>query len=48
LNILEALSAHGLNLRGFTAAAVGKKFVWYVALDTAADAAKAMRILRKL
>src|ERR1041385_995450 len=48
LHIIEALSAQRLNLRGFTAAAIGKKFVGYIALDTAADAAKAVRILRKL
>jgi hypothetical protein len=48
LNIVEALSAHGLNLRGFTAAAIGKRFVAYIGLDTPADAAKVIRILRKL
>ena len=48
VNIAEALAADGLNLRGFTAAAIDKKFVAYMALDTAADAAKAVRILRKM
>jgi hypothetical protein len=48
VNIAEALAADGLNLRGFTAAAIDKKFVAYLALDTAADAAKAVRILRKM
>jgi hypothetical protein len=47
LNIIEALAANRISLRGFTAAAIGKKFVGYVALDTPADAAKAVRILRK-
>jgi hypothetical protein len=48
VNIAEALAADGLNLRGFTAGAIDKKFVAYLALDTAADAAKAVRILRKM
>lgn len=48
VNIAEALAVAGLNLRGFTAAALGKRFVAHIALDTANDAAKAMRVLRKL
>jgi len=48
LNIAEALAAEGINLRGFTAAAVGAKFVAHLALATTADAAKAVRILRKM
>jgi hypothetical protein len=42
------LAESGLNVRGLSAAAIGSKFVAYVALDTAAEAAKAVRILRKL
>ena len=38
----------GLNLRGLSAAAINKKFIAHVALDTAADAAKATRLLRAL
>ena len=48
LNIAEALASEGLNLRGFTAAAIGKKFVVHVALDTSAEATKALRVLRRL
>ncbi len=48
LNIVEALAAAGLNVRGFSAAALGKRFVGHVSLDNAADAAKALRVLRKL
>ena len=48
VNIAEALAAEGLNLRGFTAAAIGKTFVAHLALDTAADANRALRVLRKL
>jgi hypothetical protein len=46
--ITRALAEHGLNLRGLSAAAINKKFVAHIALDKAADAAKAMRILRGL
>ncbi len=44
----KALSAAGINLRGLSAAAVGTKFVCYLALDTAEDAQKATDTLRKL
>jgi hypothetical protein len=46
VNIAEALAAQGMNLRGFTAAAIGPKFVAHLALDSKTDATKAMRILR--
>jgi hypothetical protein len=46
--LAQALAGQGLNLRGLSAAALGKKFVCHVALDTEADAAKATRILRGL
>ena len=46
--ITQVLAANGLNLRGLSAAAISKKFVAHLALDTAADAAKAAGILRKL
>ncbi len=46
--IARALAEHGLNLSGLSGAAINRKFVAHVALDTSADAAKAMRILRKL
>jgi hypothetical protein len=48
LNILEALGAAGVDLRGFTAAALGNRFVAHVAVESATDAAKAVRILRKM
>jgi hypothetical protein len=44
----KALSDAGINLRGLSAAAIGTKFVCYLALDTAEDARKATDILRKL
>ena len=46
--ITAALAACGINLRGVSAAAIGKKFVTYIALDSPADAAKAIRILKKV
>jgi hypothetical protein len=46
--IAQALAEKGLNLRGLSAAAMNKRFVCHIALDTTADAAKAMRVLRGL
>jgi hypothetical protein len=46
--ITAALAAAGVNLRGLSAAAIGKRFVAYLALDSAEDAAKAIRMLKRL
>jgi len=46
--ITEALACKGINLRGLSAAAIGKRFVAHIALDKPADAARAVRILKKL
>lgn len=46
--VTEALASAGLNLRGFSAAAIGGQFVCYIALDTEADATKAMSALQEL
>ena len=46
--VTAALADHGLNLRGFSAAALGKKFICHIALDTEANAVRAARILREL
>ncbi len=46
--ITAALAAGGVNLRGLSASAIGKRFVAHLALDSAADATKAIRILKKL
>ena len=46
--ITRALAEAGLNLRGLTAAAIGRKCVVYLAIDTAEDAAGAAAILRKV
>jgi hypothetical protein len=47
-NIAKALAAAGINLRGLSAAAIGKRFVTYLALDDNADATKAASVLKKL
>jgi hypothetical protein len=46
--VLTALADAGLSLRGLSAAAIGKKFVCHVALDTEAQVVKAARIVREL
>jgi hypothetical protein len=46
--ITQALADNGLNVRGLAAAAIGSKFVAHIALDSSADAVKAMRVLRGL
>ncbi len=46
--IAQALAEKGLNLRGLSGAAIARKFVAYIALDTPADATKAVRVLQAL
>jgi hypothetical protein len=46
--LTRALSEAGINLRGFSAAALGKQHVTHLVLDTAQDAAKAVAALKKL
>lgn len=46
--LTQALADAGLNLRGLSAAAIGKKFICHIALESKADATKAVRILNKL
>ena len=46
--VAAALADQGLNLRGFSAAAIGKKFICHIALDTEADVVRAARLLRAL
>ena len=46
--VSAALAEVGVNLRGFSAAAIGKKFIAHMAVDTSAAAAKAMKIIAKL
>lgn len=46
--IAQALAEKRLNLPGLSAAAFNKKFVAHIALDSDADAAKAVRMLRTM
>ena len=43
-----ALGDAGINLRGVSAAVIGRRFVLHIALNSSDDANKAARILRKL
>jgi hypothetical protein len=46
--ITQALAQAGINLRGLSAAAIGRRCVVHLALDSTADAAKAARLLKRL
>jgi hypothetical protein len=46
--IAEAIADEGISLRGFSAAAIGRKFVCHIALDKSEDATRVRRILKKL
>ena len=46
--LTRALAEAGINLRGLSAAALGKRYVTHLALDTAQDAAKAAAVMKKL
>ena len=45
--ISQAIADAGINMRGLSAAALGRKCVVYFAFDSAADANKAARVLKK-
>ena len=47
-HLTRALASAGINLRGLSAAAIGSRFVCYLALDSASDAEKAVALLKKL
>ena len=46
--MLKALSDAGISFRGLSAAAVGRSFVCYLALDSAEDASRASAVLRRV
>ncbi|MBI2319338.1 MAG: amino acid-binding protein [Betaproteobacteria bacterium] len=46
--IARALADAGLSFRALSASALGRNFVAYLALDNAADASKALSVLKKL
>jgi len=45
--ITNALADAGINVRGLSAAAIGRRCVCYIALDSTKDANKAVRVLKK-
>jgi hypothetical protein len=47
-DMTEALAAAGLNLRGFSAAVIGPRFIAYIGLDSSEDAARAVEVLQQL
>jgi hypothetical protein len=46
--ITRCVAGAGINLRGFSASVIGKRFVAYLALDDEDDAVKAARVLKGL
>ena len=46
--IARALGNAGINFRGMSAIAIGRKFVSYIALDSAEDQARAISVLKKI
>ena len=46
--ITAAVAEQGVNLRGLSAAVIGRKFVAHLAFDKVADVTKAARVIRKL
>jgi hypothetical protein len=46
--LTTALKEAGINLRGLSGAAIGRKFVLYLALDKPEDTAKAAAVLKKV
>jgi hypothetical protein len=47
MKMSRALADSGINLRGISAAALGRRAVTYLAFDSAADADTAIRVLKK-
>mgnify|MGYP000861716905 FL=1 len=45
--LASRLAAASINLRGFSTGVIGARFIMYIGLDTAEDAAKAVAVLRQ-
>jgi len=45
--LTEKLAAAGINLKGLSVAVIGARFIFYIGLDSTADAVKAVDILRQ-
>ena len=43
-----ALADAGINIRGLSASVIGRKFILWLAVDSAAEATKAVRVLKKV
>lgn len=48
VKVMRALASAGISFRALSASAIGKRFVSFVALDSAEDAARAAALLRKI
>lgn len=46
--LTEKLAAAGINLHSFSGAVIGARFIFYIAVDNEADAAKACAILQQV
>lgn len=46
--LTQQIADVGINLRGFSAAAIGRRAIFHLAFDSAADNNKAMRCLKKI
>jgi hypothetical protein len=44
----DRLAARGINLRGFSAAVIGPRFIAYIGLDSSEDADEAVEILQQI
>ncbi|MBL8473989.1 MAG: ACT domain-containing protein [Rhodocyclaceae bacterium] len=47
-DVLQAIAAQGVNLRGFSASALGRDFIAYVAVDSFEDARTVMNALERM
>jgi hypothetical protein len=47
-DMARAIALAGINLRGFSATAIGRRFLAYLAFENAKEAAKGMRALKRL
>ena len=45
--LTEMIAEAGINLRGLSAAVIGPRFILYIGLDSAADAAEAVKVLQQ-
>ena len=48
LAVTDALAGAGINLRGASGAATGRKAVIHLSFDSDADAAAALRVIKKM